>query len=532
MPYKSSPLHACLLVAVLALAACEDPATPDDPRPDQPADTQDQGVADLGLDLGAPDQGVEDEDMATAPMLASLAVVLEREDGKIVVEVAAQDAQGRPVDASQVMLAVDRGALGALDRSRSGYVRALVTPPPGLVSGVIRVTASAGDAITVTRDALVFAQIDEAWGQPEAVPGLVNTPGWEDSTEISPDGEWLIVGTYSPVDLLACILTGQQAMPPRPYGLVDAPECNAALGPYDAPARPQLPGASRIKPGKIHHVCPSVGAIDPADPDGDFLAPLPPVAAYGFKRQPDGTFADPFLIAFGVDGCTGGPFGFTFPEGSFDAARASMVFSFNDYRNDGPLGDTDNDLFIVRDVSLGSPLILGTYSIANNIISAADFKPVRLDIPDEGGEGNPFVAREGVFFDNEGAEDIDIFFTRSGALGAGPLPARERVAVSGAGTNEFQPFVYAERLYYARDFQQLRSASWTDRGKVDASAFAQDKVELGVGQPNLAEIGAILAMGEPSLARDADGVEWLYFVYGMREVDGSVNQSVGRVRRR
>jgi hypothetical protein len=529
-----------LLLATLLLAACGD-----DPKP--PASQADMGDMDtrpdLASDMSAPADMSADmpEDMSAdlsedmpAAGPATLRMRLTRgQDKQILVSVDALDAQGQPADAQDVVLGADQGMFGPPDLSVPGTLSATLTPPDGVQSASIVISASImGQAPRIERTALVLPQLADHWGQPEAVPGLVNTPGWEDSLEISPDGQWLIVGTYSPVNLFACQLSGQRAMPPVPYGLPDAPECNAAPGPYDAPARPGMPGASRIMPGKIHHTCPSVGISDPMNPDADFLVALPPVAAYGFKRLADDTFGEPFLIAFTMDGCTVGPFGFTFPEGSFDAAHASMAFSFDDYRNDGPLGDTHNDLFIVRDVALGAPINLGTYMISGGQLGVTDFKPARLAIPDEGGEGNPFVAREGVFFDNEGGEDIDIFFSRATDLSEDPLSARERVGISAVGSNDYQPFVYADRLYYARDFQQLRSARWTDRAKVDASAFEGDGVELAAGLPTVQTPGAILAIGEPSLARDADGVEWLYFVYAARDADGGINQETGRVRRK
>jgi hypothetical protein len=46
---------------------------------------------------------------------------------------------------------------------------------------------------TVSRTALVLRDVGPAWGQPEAAPGLVNTPAYEDSSEVSPDGEWLVI---------------------------------------------------------------------------------------------------------------------------------------------------------------------------------------------------------------------------------------------------------------------------------------------------------------------------------------------------
>ena len=67
---------------------------------------------------------------------------------------------------------------------------------------------------SITRIALVLTNIMPGLSQPEAVPGLVNTLGVEDSPQVSPDGQWLIVGTYSPIDLGYCLVKGSLAVEP------------------------------------------------------------------------------------------------------------------------------------------------------------------------------------------------------------------------------------------------------------------------------------------------------------------------------
>lgn len=538
----TTPLSACALLMLSAIACSDDPKPTPSPVVDMSTTTdmpKDQGSQ---TDMKLEDQG--DEEMSARDMArdleeqdqgpdlspATLKMTLHRDAGTITVEIEALNAAGQPASTDDISISADLGALEAATSTAPGKLSAKLTPPQDRDALSIHITASVAQ-LKVERDALIFKQIDARWDQPEAVPGLVNTRGWEDSAEISPDGQWLIVGTYSPVSLFECQLTGQSAEPPVPYGLPEAAACNAAVGPYGPPERPDMPGASRIMPGDIHHVCPSVGI----DLPGDFILALPPVAAYGFKRQDDGSFAQPFVIAFKHDGCTVGPFGFTFPGDSFDAAKATMLFSFNDYRNDGPSGDTDNDLFVVEDVALGAPIQLGEYRFDGGVLSAVDFLPKRLQLSqDQHGEGNPFATPQHLFFDNEGAGDVDIYYTTvsNGALGEQLFPQRQRVGVSTDQGNEYQPFVYESKLYYARDFQQLRSAIWTDPSAVDETAFAQDQVELQAGLPTDQRQGAILSIGEPSLAKAPDGEVWLYFVYGVRERDGGVNQNIGRVRRK
>lgn len=544
------------LLATLALAiGCSD----EEPEPSQRAEDMGEVAQDMasapdqrdGVDM-SPDMsaGTRDQDMTSAEDMrgedmadmaegpaapASIALALTRdEQGTILAEVTALDAQGETV-ASEVApaLMAATGELGALVEEAPGRWRAAWTPPNGQPSGAFSVEASLGE-LTTSRQGLFLPEVHTDWGVPEPVPGLVNTGGWEDSVEISPDGQWLIVGTYSPVHLTECISSGQQAQPPAPYGLPDAPACNEARGPYAAPERPDMPGADRILAADdILQACPRLG-VQGSAPGEDAVLALPPVASYGFARQPDGSFAEPFPIYFEMDGCTVAPFGFSFVDLSAQGV-ASLIFAFDDYRDNSSPENTENDLHYIADAALGQPVLLGEYSVVpGQGLTAPLYRPAILELMERaGGQGNPFRSAEGIWYDDEGSEDIDLYFIPT----VGELPDAQfgpaiRVGVSAQGEDDFQPFLHKDRLYYARDFNRIRSHAWMDRSGVAEAAFDAGRVELAVPQTPQTHEGAILSIGEPSLAVDEDGARWLYFVYGARTASGSFDMSVGRVRQR
>lgn len=410
-----------------------------------------------------------------------------------------------------VEVPADRASAGAAVDIGGGHYLATITP--GIASGEIAIRATALGA-EARSTAVVLPFVDETWGQPELVPGAVNTPAYEDSSEISPDGQWLLVSSYSPIDLLCCFLAIPQICPTAVTAVDPAsPACNVAIGPYAAPLRPDLPGAERITSATtIHDSLPRIGLGSPPGVDLPFAAP--PVAAFGFRRQPDGSFAEPFSIAYDADGLPAAPFGITFAQ--LAGSQATVLYAWNDFRTNGA-EDTDNDLFHAT-FTLGSRVILGTATAG-----ALDREPTRVPFATHvGPAGNPGVAPDGVFFDAEGGDE-DLHFVAGDPLGTPPLSAAVTVALSTAA-GEYQPFFHAGRLYYARDFQEVRSAA-RGVGEVSlAATWTEDRVELGLD--GTTELGRVLAIGEPSLTADE-----LYFVYGTRTSQG-LDQNIARVRRR
>jgi hypothetical protein len=463
---------------------------------------------------GAPPETTPDGD-------PELSIALDRReaDGPDIVVVKASLRRGEePAAGETVTVTAEGGTAGqATDLGGGDYEVEVV---PAAESGELRIQVGAL-GLSAERTAVVLAAVEAGWGQPERVPGLVNTKGYEDSAEISPDGEWLIVSNYSPIDFICCFLgcQGDPAQDPA------APACNTSIGPYSAPERPDLPGAARIVSStQIHDEAPSIG-LDL--PDGeDFQVALPPVAAYGFHRQADGSFAEPFAIAFEADGIPVAPFGFEFvgpPQGS----TATVLYGWTDLQKLNTPEDTGNDLW--RDtLTLGEWNNLGTFSFeGGKPVVDATLELVALPDP-TGPQGNPAVSDDGVWFDTEGGV-FDLFFAAGDPLG-GPLAAPVTVALSTAGRSEFQPFLHGGRLYFAADFETIVSSERAPGGDpASAATWSPERVELRC-EPGATATGAIVSIGEPSLS-ERGGVVTLYFIYAVKTASG-FDMSVGRVDRR
>lgn len=458
-----------------------------------------------------------------SPGAVALAVSLERRevDGPdvIVVDVTVT-IDGAASPGQVVALSAEGGAAGAMTDLGDGRYRGEVAPdqPSGEVALLVEALGE-----QVARTAVVLPQIGAGWGQPERVRGLVNTPGYEDSPEVSPDGAWLIVSNYSPVDLVCCLQGCGGAQELDPAGAL----CNTSLGPYAAPERPDLPGAARIvSPTQIHDEMPSLG-IDMPD-DQDFVIALPPVAAYGFRRQPDGSYAEPFVIAFAADGSTVAPFGFTFaapPQG----AAATVLYALNDLRvPDEAPESTDNDLWRVE-LTLGQPNNLGTFTTPPMGLPQVDVPLVPLELVDRTGpQGNPGVAADGVFWDSEGGVG-DLFFAPGSALGGGLGPA-VKVALSQDLRGEFQPFPSGGRLYYSVDFADIRSSARAPDGDpADPATWSEEQVEVAA-EAGAARVGAVISIGEPTIAT-LDGAPTLFFLYTSRTTTG-YDMTIAHVRAR
>lgn len=242
-----------------------------------------------------------------------------------------------------------RGTVSALALRGDGKYEATVTPD-AQKTGEYEVTLSAtvsGSDVSVTHTAIVMEQVASGWGQPFSVDGLVNTGGTQDSLAVSPDGQYLFL-QYYPVTL-SCILA-HIAAPGDPNDPNDL-YCQTQLGPVTAPERPNMPGAERvISASSIHHGCPSLN-YDPA------LFPAPPIALYGFHRQADGSYAEPFVFLFtNNDGCFA-PWGPSIKVNGDGTYRMFTAF------NDTGFGDTqpyfDGAQLILRN---GSQLLSYSYN--------------------------------------------------------------------------------------------------------------------------------------------------------------------------
>ncbi|EYF06381.1 Ig-like domain-containing protein [Chondromyces apiculatus] len=475
-----------------------------------------------------------DDDGAAPEPSGHIAIFLERDDASqpnpVRVTVQLTDAAGNPDLGKSITVEAEGGDAGSVVEDGEGLYSAVVVPAvAGGATGEVRIVATSG-ARRAEAWAVVLPQIDSTWGQPERVPGLVNTDGTEDSPEVSPDGNWLIVSTYSPVDLQCCLagaaLPGCSGEPRA----VSNPACSASLGPYAGPERPDMLGASRIRSAtEIDHTAPRVGITTAGDA-------VPPTAAYGFRRQEDGSFGDPFVIGLDMDGFTYAPFGFSFVGTPTQAEppepqRAALLFSFL------PLQAPQNysDLFFVE-ATLGEKILLGSYSAPSGQPVTDDFLPLTLPLnPLEQHQSNPSFGGRQVWFDSEVAadEERDLFFaTTAGTLPDTALAPTARVGVSAPGVAEYQPYFDAPstRLFFSKNFNAVVSSHYEGGDPAKSASWSEVRTELSVGGL-VGGVGAVSSIGEPSLARLDDGSEWLYFAYYVRR-DGRYDGSIGRVRRR
>jgi hypothetical protein len=316
---------------------------------------------------------------------------------------------------------------------------------------------------------------------------------------VSPDGEWLIVSNYAPIDMISCLFS-------VPGGLPDpaAPACNTVLGPSSAPERPDLPGADRVLEDDVIHSIPELGLVG-AD-GGDFLVPLPPTAAYGFHRQADGTFAEPFVIAYDMYGLNNAPFGFSFVGGT-----DRVVFAWDDVSS----LEQDGDLY-VTDLVLGEPNWLGSVDASFQV----DPPPSPWPVSDRAGfQSNAFALDETtVLYDQHlpesGPDNSDVFVDdgRTTRIAGFSRPDRE----------EFQPFVHDDTaVYVIGGFEAIVTAAWDGGELADPASFGAEQVVVRGG-------GRTPAVGEPSIGVH-DGVPTLYFLAGRLPEAGGIDNTIARV---
>ena len=402
-----------------------------------------------------------------------------------------------------------RGSVGSVSDLGDGTYRATITND-ALGTGEYAVTADAGTwAAPVNRTAVVLKEVGSRWGQPQAFAGLVNTPGWEDSLAIAPDGEWIIL-EYLPVSI-TCILAH--------FDEPTHPSCAKAIGPWQAPERPGMPGASRIAAdGSIHHGCPSLG-LDPAP------FAVPPQSLFGFRRQVDGSFAEPFAISIdGVDGCVSafGP-SMLAPSGG----KVPLVFAFDSPLDGDPPAGSQADVFFTE-LELGKPSALGTYATSQLTMNAT-----LLGFPTPGQQGNPhYFASSGttqIWVDDETLAEKDLsVYELQGAFPAGPWsgPTKLPSPFGDAGKDDIQPFYDGSEAIWTRDLSIVSSAH-TAGAVTAAASWGAVSTELS-GDPISSATETVVGVGEPTKATRG-GRQVLAFVYVRHAPSGDIDINAGFV---
>jgi hypothetical protein len=376
----------------------------------------------------------------------------------------------------------------------------------------------------------VLTSVGDDWDQPIAIGGLVNTAGTEDSSTISPDGEWLIVGTYEPIDTLCCVFHCGDG---PPDGRNSA--CQNVIGPYSAPARPNMPGAERIlSPSRIvqasSRMCitsPDGGDFTLDFPDGGTLVPTISVnGAYGFHRQPDGTFADPFLVGFQDDGFGGGPFCFSFVS-PVTAGKADVVFAYK--REDDFVNQAHHPT--ATTLTLGADNVLGTYSCDAGVV---DYEPGAISelpvSPQSQNAGNTSEAAGYLWSDDENQNPAVTIEARM--LGDGGIAPWTTLALPVTADDRRQPVLRNGRIYYYRN-ATVTSVSWNNGDPSSAASFGAPVTELTgetipAAGPLMLPAGTVTALGQPTFAVRPDGSTEMVFVYYKRTATGFDGQ-IGRV---
>ncbi len=393
-------------------------------------------------------------------------------------------------------LTADRGTLGA--PTTAGHDTTARLDPA--TTGNYTITATF-ESFSVTRTAIVLDQVEDVWDQPETVRGLVNTVGWEDGPSISPDGSVLTV-QYLPVPI-DCAL----GMDPA------SPSCKVR-GPIAAPERPNMPGAERVHAdGTYQNGCPSIGVPSIT---GNVV---PPDSLYAFHRDASGAFSDPHAIYFaGIDGCVS-----AFGLQLLDAA-GNAIYAFDDPRHSG-----EGARLYRTTLDTTREQVLGTFSLANGQILLD--RSGSTAIGDAAGvQGNPNEYRTAsgviVFSDDEQGRK-DLFFntapTETGTY-AGQQLIPPPVSAPGA-VQESQPFFDGHTLWYRRDLVVL-ATDWNGGAMQLASSWSTPRTVLAPGSDPGA--GSVVVVGEPSVATALARRE-LYFIYGRRLADGTLDLDVGMV---
>lgn len=401
----------------------------------------------------------------------------------------------------------------AFSNSSGAIYKSTVTS--SITSGEVQLALSWRN-YSASTTALIFPNIDAAWDQAEAVPGYVNTNGWEDSPEISPDGDYLAVSTYSPVSLVQCLLDGL---------LKTTPSCNTNSFSSLALQRPNFPGASRVLSStSINH---TVSILNPPDTTNAY----PPVGSYIFTRQSDGSFKGPKSVYVDWDSYTwGAPFGFHFRRKVSDGVYYAYT-AFGDLM----LGNGNKLQSVQLDLT-GSSVVLGRMYLSGGVLTKSDWAMTPLSIPGLASQaGNPASSVYGptgdgyLFWDDESlpANSRDLYFATETA--AGTFGSKQTVGLSQAGLDEYQPFFFQNRLYFSLIHGAIFSSELTSGANPSlAGSWSALKLEIGTDSSHV-HVGRIASVGEPSLYTDSSGKKWMYFAYAISEATG-LNLNIGRVR--
>ena len=417
---------------------------------------------------------------------------------------------------------------------------------------------------TYTRTPIVLSYVDSDWGQPMSVSGLVNTEGYEDGVTITPDGEYLFVqtGPHYFMGVFAMLASRENSGCGGALNRLSPTRCehpwiNNLIGSYTSPERPGF-FDGRFNGTLMRHNANSWQV-------GDDIAPNYAMSTmfYGFKRQQDGTFKNPFYVAFEDENdALINPFGLSFMMNN-DGVTATTTFTFND-PTDPDMVDFDGDGIVdaesyfdvyTSQIILGQNNILGKFvpsgTPGTHPVRGANFNSTLVNFGKVGIEG--IAGTQGnshIYYDDNnniksiwvddkfdsGGDhgELSVHVLISGTFPNGiwqkvQLPTKVNIAGS---SDEIQQFFTGSGLYFTRSGiinPEVWYISYT--GPQTAEGYA-DNNNWGVakkilGMDNIQEKGRIVTVGEPTIGI-YNGETYLYFVYGYnREFDGALPASTG-----
>jgi len=409
------------------------------------------------------------------------------------------------------------------------------------------------EGASITRTPLILYDVHSDWGQPMAVEGYVNTEGYEDGVTITPDGEYLFVQTgpfyfmgifvmQASRDNSGCGGAFSRLVPDR----CDHPWINNTIGPYTAPERPGFFNG-RFSGTTLLHNANSWG-IGTEQALNFALSTM----FYGFKRQSDGSFKEPFYVAFqDVNDGIIGPYGLSFLMN--DDGTATTLFTFNDPTDpdqvDFDANGTDDaesgfDVYMST-ITLGQNNTLGNFLVSGtpgtHPIRGA-FNSTLVDFGKTGihgiagTQGNshlyaPVGEIKSIWIDDEfdapgaGSDrgEISVHILDSGNLDAGTwtkvtLPTNVNPVDS--DSHEIQPFFTGTELFFTRSGivnPEIYMAAYSGtHSQTDFSnnAHWETPQKILAMDPAPDTVGKIISIGEPTIA-NFNGEEYLYFVYGL-----------------
>ena len=389
-----------------------------------------------------------------------------------------------------------------------------------------------------TRTALILQDVSDEWEQPLSVEGYVNTQGYEDGVTITPDGEYLFVQT-GPYRFSSLFVYAQ----PRENGgcggsrlepsRCNHPWINETIGTYSAPKRPHF-FTSRFDGNRQLHNALSWGLNEEEAPVFAMTTMF-----YGFKRQHDGSFKEPFYMAFDDlnDGIIG-PFGLSFLKQEAPK-KYTTIFAFKDaYTTNGSFDVYWYDATFEEDNTFGVYQLNG---VGKPPLRTTNFASTLVDFGDNNGtQGNPFLyAPDGkvqsIWCDDEYDNDADrnkisVYFLNSGDFKSSSnwskivLPS----TVNEDSKAARQPTFVNNQLFFAQDVNIALSkfnAQHTAKDLANPNNWSKPEIILqkdtsyNFYKATDEDIGKIIAIGEPTIAT-VDGKEVLYFVYGyIRSID-------------